>query len=282
MTLGAILLLLSALFHASWNALTKKSRDKDAFILGMTLVGGLLTAALIFITQRTSTGLDNPQTWGFTLLAGVFEGLYMAALSKSLTRTSLGKSYAIMRGGAMVIVWIISLTFLNESPSAFHLSGALIVFLGIMALSYEPKSTDKISDLSVWPFLSAIFIAGYHVSYHQALAFHADPQVLFLISMLISSSILALSFRKTAFSRLVQIVRVEGQLVFLTGALSTASFLIFLYALQLADPGYAISLRNASIFFALLFSYFLKESLTRKQIIGATIIGIGTFLLSLP
>lgn len=280
MALSSALLLLSAVFHASWNALTKRSSDKDAFILGMTLVGGLMTALLIVITNRTWTGLNAPSTWLFTFGAGVFEGFYMLALSRALDKNTLGKAYAIMRGGAMVIVWLISLSFLNESPKSFHILGALVVLLGIIVLSYQQKQTR--SQINAWPFLSAVCIAGYHICYHQALASQVDPQILFLISMLMSSSILAMGLGKTAVKRLLDVSKNQGGLIFLTGFLSTASFLIFLYALQIAEPGYAISLRNASIFFALVFSYFLKESLTRQQIIAASIIGIGTILLSLP
>lgn len=279
--LGSALLLLSAFFHASWNALTKRSHDKDGLLVSMTFISIFITLALILLTQNSWPNLP-PRTWLFTFFSGVFEGLYMAALARAFSSASLGKAYAIMRGGAMVLVWAISLSFLGESTNLIHAIGAVVVLGGIFILSYNSTGQSQKLALSPWPFLSAIFITGYHICYHQALLSNADPQVLFLISMIVSFFILGISLKGQAISRLTLSLRTDFKIVVLTAFLSTASFLIFLYALRVSEPGYAISMRNSSIFFALIFSYILKESLNRVQIIGAVVIGVGTILLSLP
>lgn len=276
---GAALLLISAFFHASWNALTKRSTDKEAFLMLVTSIGAIITLVLIFLTKASFKELQG-ETLIFTLGSGVFEGLYMAMLSRALSGATLGKAYAIMRGGAMLFVWIISMTFLGETSTLVHLLGASAVFLGISALSYEGKNGSS-QKLDIWPFLAAACITGYHICYHQALKTHANPQVLFFVSMILSALILGIFLGKNIRTRFKNVVKTQFRNAVLTAFLSTASFLIFLYALQIVEPGYAISLRNSSIFFALLFSFLLKESLTRKQWIGASVIGIGTILLSL-
>lgn len=276
---GAALLLISAFFHASWNALTKKANDKEAFLMLVTSISSVITLLLIILTGASFRGLQG-EALLFTIGSGVFEGLYMAMLSRALSGATLGKAYAIMRGGAMLFVWLISMTVLGETSTLVHLIGAGCVFLGISALSYEgKKSTTQKIDL--WPFLAAACITGYHICYHQALKTHANPQVLFLISMILSALILGLFLGKNIKARFKAVASKQLRNAVLTAFLSTTSFLIFLYALKIVEPGYAISLRNSSIFFALLFSFLLKESLTRKQWIGASVIGVGTILLSL-
>lgn len=280
MALGSLLLLCSALLHAAWNALAKKSADKEALLLGMTVLSALFTLVLLVISHDKIPLLSG-RAWIFALLSGVFEGLYLGGLSRALRGGSLGQSYAIMRGGAMALVWILSISFFHEIPKQLHGVGAIFVFLGMMVLNYSGKEKAEKGGVNIWAYLSAIFIAGYHLCYHQALVLDSDPQVLFFISMLMSVPCLWLGMGEGTASRIRQIWNQQKGVVLTTAAFSTASFLIFLYGLRVAAPGYAISLRNSSIFFALVFSYFMRESLTRVQILGAVIIGCGTILLSL-
>lgn len=279
MAIGSILLIISAFFHASWNAFTKKADDKQAFLLAMTLISGAITAILMGLSTHSLFDLKGEILF-YTLGSGIFEGLYMISLSKALSSGSLGKAYAIMRGGAMVFVWGISMTFLGETPLPLHIFGAFCVLIGMIFLSRTDDKTATHKKISIWPFIAAFCIAGYHICYHQALKDNNDPKTLFFISMILSSLILAGFMTKTVKVRLGSIIKNQFRTVLLTAFLSTASFVIFLYALQISDPGYAISLRNSSIFFALIFSYLMKESLSKIQIIAASIIGIGTILLS--
>ena len=279
MAIGSLLLIISAFFHASWNAFTKKADDKQAFLLGMTLISVVITAVMISLSSHSLYDLHG-KILLYTLASGVFEGLYMVTLSKALSLGSLGKTYAIMRGGAMVFVWAISLSLLGEAPIPIHIFGASCVLAGMIILSRTDKKETSDKKISIWPFLAAFCIAGYHICYHQALKENNDPKTLFIISMIISSLILMTFMAKDLKSRIQTIFKNSFKSVLLTAFLSTASFVIFLYALQISEPGYAISLRNSSIFFALIFSYLLKESLSKIQIIAASAIGIGTILLS--
>lgn len=280
MELSTTLLLLSAFFHASWNALAKKSNDKEIMLLSMVFFSSILTLISIFMTGVSFTRL-SVSTWIFTVLAGIFEGLYMVTLSRALNSAELGKVYAIMRGGAMICVWVISILFLNEVVKWIHVLGSTIVWLGIVIMSYQQQQKTK-SGLSIWPYLSALCISGYHLSYHQALKSEVHPQILFFISMLISFFILLIFMKQNTYERFQFFIKSKWKSVILISFFSTASFLIFLYALKVAQPGYAISLRNSSIFFAIGFSYLLKEKLTPYQILGALTIGLGTIFLSMP
>lgn len=217
MTLGPLLLLFSALLHAAWNALAKASKDKESFLFLTILLSGLITGVF---TLGTEGAIRFPSGAAFrvAVISGIFEGLYFLTLSKALRDSSLGKSYAIMRGGAMVLVWLYSTWFLGERAQGVQYLGALTILGGI---------------------------------------------------------------RRNITSRLQQTIRTHCLRVLATGGFATASFLIFLYGLRISAPGFAISLRNSSIFFAVIFSMLMKESLTRTQIAGACAIGLGALLLSL-
>jgi drug/metabolite transporter (DMT)-like permease len=99
--------------------------------------------------------------------------------------------------------------------------------------------------------------------------------------MVISWPFLWFAIKGERTARVKQVIRAESMKAVAAGVAANASFVIFLYGLKVSVPGFAISLRNASIFFAVLFSFFLKESLSRLQIMGALVVGAGAVLLSL-
>lgn len=282
MTLGPLLLLLSALLHAAWNALAKASKDKESFLFLTILLSGFLTAAAMLASGQPFL-FPGPQIFGIAVLSGLFEGLYFLTLSKALRFSGLGKSYAIMRGGAMVLVWAYSSLLLNEQASPVQILGAFLVLGGIISINLKDLLQHGASSLrtDIWSFLSAIFIAGYHLCYHEALSRKAEPMPLFLVAMMVSLPFLLFGIRSAPLKRVSATLAMHSWRVLTTGTFATASFLIFLYGLRISAPGFAISLRNSSIFFAVVFSFFLKESLSRMQLVGACTIGLGALLLSL-
>jgi drug/metabolite transporter (DMT)-like permease len=281
MALGTLLLLFSAILHATWNALAKSSQDKEGFLFITILISGVFTISLAF-------GVDNGLHWGtptvigIGVLSGIFEGLYFITLSKAL-RESLGTSYAIMRGGAMVVVWIISSLFLGEISELHHYVGAFIILAGIFAMTIPKDKNLKVPAKKAgnhWAYLSAFFIAGYHLCYHQALIREAHPMSLFSIAMFVSLPFLFWSLGREPKKRILATWKEHRVRVSFCGLAAMASFVIFLYGLKVSAPGYAISLRNSSIFFALIFSFFLKEKISRVQFLGALTVGLGTIVLS--
>ncbi|QDK39402.1 EamA family transporter [Bdellovibrio sp. NC01] len=288
MNSSAVLLLTSAFLHAAWNAIAKHSRDKEAFLFLAMSVSNIVAAAMVLQSQVFLPG--EPIIWA--ILAGVFEGTYLLTLSKALTQNNLGRAYAIMRGGAMLVVWIFSTLFFGETATLLQMTGAGVIFAGLLLLNIGSSvSTRNTDDQGVpvekplwqrvpWSWVCAVCIAGYHLSYHKALHHGAEPRSLFAVAMVISWPFLLLALGRKPSARVKKVWREQKKGIFAVGVFSFLSFVIFLYGLQVSAPGFAISLRNSSIFFAILFSFFLKESLTRVQIIGALTVGLGAIFLS--
>jgi drug/metabolite transporter (DMT)-like permease len=283
MALGTALLLFSAILHAAWNTLAKASKDKEGFLFLTILISDVLTLVMVFAVDG-GFHLGSTEVLGIGILSGLFEGLYFITLTRALKEGSLGKSYAIMRGGAMVVVWLVSSFFLGEKAELHHYLGALVILAGIFVLNFqtaEAKAKAVVKENNLWSYLSAVFIAGYHLSYHQALIRDAYPRSLFCVAMFVSLPFLLWNLGKAPLKRIAHSWKLQKGRATLTGIFAMASFLIFLFGLKVSAPGFAISLRNSSIFFALVFSFFLKESLTRLQIVGALTVGVGTIILSL-
>ncbi len=282
MNSSALLLLVSAFLHATWNAIAKSSKDKETFLFLAMTVGNIVAGITVW-----NSGVFQPGSpLIFAIFAGLFEGAYFVTLTKALKQSELGRAYTIMRGGAMLVVWIVSCLFFQETASLLQIFGAVLIFTGIILLSAFASASQKakVQTQAVskvpWAWICAVCIAGYHLSYHKALHHGGEPKSLFALSMFISWPFLIIAMGGNYRPRIKAVLKDQWGRVFITGAASFLSFVIFLYGLQVSAPGFAISLRNSSIFFAILFSFFLRESLTRVQILGASIVGVGALLLS--
>jgi drug/metabolite transporter (DMT)-like permease len=67
----------------------------------------------------------------------------------------------------------------------------------------------------------------------------------------------------------------ERRLVLLGGASCGLSFLLFLTALTIVEPGRAISLRNTSVVFGAALSLLMGERLKRIQTFGVVLVSAG-------
>lgn len=274
------LLILSALLHAAWNAVTKLSRDKDNFIF-LSIIGACLLVFSAVALNGQGLNFGPGPGLRIALISGLFEGGYFIALSRSLAKTSLAKAYAIMRGGAMVAVWGVSIGLGLESIHGLTILGSVIILGGIAITGLSRSHSARRTQELLWPLVGAIFIAGYHLLYGEGLKTGAEPESLFALSMAVSVPFIFWVSKKSLLSRSRSTWAEEKLKLGFSVVAATLGFVIFLYGLKSSGPGYAISLRNTSIFFSVGFSILIRDQVTRLQIVGALVVGMGAALLGL-
>ncbi len=120
---GSALLLLSAFLHALWNALVRRAEDKEAAPLGMVMVCMSASVAWALVVERGAVPPLRGLAW--TGAAGLAEGAYVIALGRALRDAPVGIAYAVSRGGAMLLVWPVSVILLGERTTPTALAGAL-------------------------------------------------------------------------------------------------------------------------------------------------------------
>jgi len=101
------LVLFSAFLHAAWNALLKREADKDRTLVAAVAIGAVFSIAIAAV-RALATGVPpfaGAASFGFSVLAGVFEQIYFLTLARALDRGPLGPVYTLSRGGAVVVVY---------------------------------------------------------------------------------------------------------------------------------------------------------------------------------
>jgi drug/metabolite transporter (DMT)-like permease len=274
---GIFLLVTSAFLHALWNAQIKRFENKEQclfyVILAATLFSGLLapwTGGFVFGGQRGIL---------FTVLAGLFEGGYFLCMAKSLKRAPLGVAYAIMRGGAMMVVWIISVCWLGEKLNSISFLGVALIGCGLYFVQPRTEKTPDLKAGILWSFAAAFFIAGYHLCYGFSIEAGASQVSLFMGSMFVSLPILAVQARIGQFWSWPVPGTKQRIILVLTGVVSAVSFILFLYGLPKTGPGYAITLRNTSVGWAQVFAFMMGEKISKRQITAVGVILGGALLL---
>jgi drug/metabolite transporter (DMT)-like permease len=281
---GLALLAFSAFLHALWNSWLKREEHKEAFLtIVITLACALAWIGVAgFARPNAFAGLES------SLASGVFEGLYLASLSRTLSLAPLAWAYAIMRGGAMVMVWLFSSLLMGERTGAFGALGAVLIFAGlwvpVAGLRRTGAARAGITGAGIRAaLLSATFISGYHFFYDRALEQGAEPFRLFAISLSVSVPILlATLLGKGARGKLQAVVELCGNRPVFALACATVvywSFVLFLMGLESTGAGFAITLRNTSIFYALVLAHLSGERIQRLQVWSCVLIFAGAICL---
>jgi drug/metabolite transporter (DMT)-like permease len=193
------------------------------------------------------------------LAAGLFEGFYFYLLNTAYAHQTLGVAYTIMRGGAMVLVWIISSIALHETATAAHVASVSAILVGIVMVQRTFNLRDLFNSGAYAAYLCAGCIAGYHLSYGIAVRTGAAPAFVFAAAMACGVVTYLACGRRSAMQDVATAFQRERSLIAFGGVACGLSFLLFLTALTLVEPGQAISLRNTSVVFGVLLSLIAGE-----------------------
>ena len=281
------LVLLSAFLHAAWNALLKREADKDRALIAAVSVGALLATVVAVVRALAThvTPFPTAASLGWSLVAGGLEQLYFLGLARALERGPLGPVYTISRGGAVVVVYPLSVLLFGERVTTPSLVGSGIVVLGLVLSGLRSAGpTDgrpMVPAATAWAAACAVAIAAYHLAYKAALDDGGSASAVFAASLLFASA-LNLARTNAAGRRVLgTLVRTRLPRILLMGALCGGSFLMLIEALASGGAGYALTLRNISVLFALGLAWAIGERPRFGPAIGAALVAAGAVVMTL-
>jgi drug/metabolite transporter (DMT)-like permease len=274
---SALLVLLSALLHAVWNAIVKHEKDPKSAGLAVLAVAAVTAAALTPWIRSAAFPSASGLLWA--LGAGLFEGIYFVALGTALARGPLGPVYTVSRGGAMLVTWPLSVFFLGEPFTWAAGIGVLLVGTGLGLTAWRPSEHATPAALR-WAAGCAASIAGYHLCYKLALSARAQPYALFAVALACALPINVASMGRTAVRRGWLAARRSPLRICIGGVTCTASFVIFLQALVVTGAGAVLTLRNTSVLFTQILALWGGEKPSKRVMGGAVLVVGGALLLT--
>ncbi|HEX9900491.1 MAG TPA: EamA family transporter, partial [Candidatus Methylomirabilis sp.] len=181
------LILLSAGFHAVWNALVKVSRDKQAFMWLIHLPS--LVVVLPFFLASEAAPIP-PIGWAMILASAIIHIFYAMSLGAAYTGGDLSLVYPLARS-APVFVLIWAVWWLGEHPTALGFAGIGLVVVGAYILGIEPGRTRRFWEPLLalrrrdvqWAWVTALLISLYHITDKVGVAVVAPLRFQYLMGL---------------------------------------------------------------------------------------------------
>jgi len=279
------LILFSALMHALWNLLVKRSCDKTVFIWWMFFCSGGLFSLLLLVVPG-SFPAPAARIVLLSMAGAVCFVFYHLFTGRAYRQGDLSMTYPLAQT-AMVYVPVWGVLLLGEHLSTLGVWGILLILGGAYCVQLRGLSFDEVlrpfrnlGDPSVQAALAAGFVysVGAVVDKTGVTTYHP----LYFTYLLVGWMFLFMSanlLRRGDFGRIAREWRQSRLLILVSGPVMLGSFLSFRYGLQLAPMSYAVPVRQVSLLIAVLIGVlFLGESAGRIRFAAASLILAGVLL----
>lgn len=279
-----LLVLFSALLHASWNAITKSGRDPLLTIWVVTGTGGLIAGA-------GTLWVDFPVPAAWPYLAGslVLHLGYQLFLVSAYRVGDLSQVYPVARGLSPCVVAGLAAAFAGEHPGPVQLAGLALVSLGIASLSsFAPSAAvTRASGGSAdprWAFAAALvtglWIGGYTFVDGRGVRLCERPADFIAWSLCLDAlpiTVVTLATRRRA---VPGFLRREGLRAAAGGVMATVAYGIVLWALARGGMAQVSALRETSVVAAALIgTRLLREPFGVRRVVAAVVVALGIVLL---
>jgi drug/metabolite transporter (DMT)-like permease len=268
----AVLVLLAAALHASWNALIKIQGDRLVVMAVVTLAGSFVSLfALPFVDA------PNPASWPLLALTIILHTGYHLFLPLAYDHGDLGQVYPIARGTAPLLVAVGALVIAGETLTPLALLGVLCLASGVMALTFEKGRGIRDNPKAVgYALLTGAFIASYTLVDGVG-ARQAGSVLGFAVWLTIGDGIL--TFFLVLFWRgqeTLVVARNHLGTGLLGGTMQVGAYWIIIWALALAPMAMVSALRETSVLMAAVLSTLvLKEGFGVWRFVSASLVTLG-------
>ena len=287
-SLAFILIVFSALMHALWNLLVKRSRYKTVFIWWMFVVSGSLLNLLVWFFFRPLP----PLRFEVLLLAaagGLCFVLYHLCNGVAYRDGDLSLAYPLSQT-SMVYVPIWGTWLLGERLSMPGIEGIVLIMFGAYCIQLRSLRSQEVlrpfRSLGETPVRFAlaaglVYSVGAIID-KTGVTIYPPLQFTWLLVMSMFAIMTANLMRPRFRGRILQEWRSSRWLILLSGPIMMGSFLSFRYGLQMAPVSYAVPVRQVSLLIGVLIGVmFLGERYARIRFISAILILGGAVLIRL-
>ncbi len=291
-----ILILISALIHACWNLISKRSSPSAAFFLAANSIGVWIFFPWVLTYSGIVTRLPG-NVWFLLALTGFFQAIYCIALAAAYRRGDLSVSYPISRSLPVIMVPLVTIllgrgAFLGK----WFMIGAALVLAGGVLISIEEIQPTRerpfLKGTLPMALLAAIGTTGYSMVDDQALRIirQSMGDLYGTIPITLVYAFLE-GFACASWIGIIVLIKdrnLRSKRVHLGWAAATGVLMSLTYGMVLLSMAYArdisliVAFRQVSILIGALMGFvFLKEAAHRLKLIGLSILFAGLVLIAM-
>ena len=286
--LALALVLLSALCHAAWNLLLKRSGNPEVFTWALLVSGSVvlfpLGVVLFLLYPVSSTG------YWLVLASVVIHLLYFILLGRAYSRGDLSLVYPVARGIGPIFIPVLAVSILGEKVTPPAVLGIFVIISGLFLVSWWGRFRQIVARPSIllgdagvgYAVLTGMTITLYSLVDKQGVA-HVQP-FLYMYLLTLGSAI------GTSLYVLFKCGLAEVKLewasnawpILAAGLLAFLAYGLVLTALSLSQVSYVAPAREVGIVIGVLMGVFiLKEPFGLGRVLGSSAIALGLLLIAL-
>lgn len=270
-TAAFLLVLASAVLHASWNLLIKASGDRLVTAAGQVTLG-----AIAFSPVLLWTGIP----WGamhWVALSAAIHLLYGLSLVAAYERGDLSAVYPIARGTAPALVTIGAVLLLGDEIGTAGIVAVALIVAGIIAIGLTGARHGM-----GWAIITGLFITGYTLVDGHAVR-GLDSALDYTATLFLGNAILyvvtVVGIR--GFDGVRRGIRENWWQQLLGGSASVLAYTLVLAAARLAPLGLVSAVRETSVIIGALAGWLiLREPLGKRRLVAATAIAAGLVVIA--
>ena len=286
--IALILVLISAVLHATWHLLAKRAINQEAFLWWMNVSLSILLVPLsVFLPWKYPIVYPG---WWFIFGTVVLHTFYYAFLGRSYLYADLSLAYPIARGMGPTLVPIIGALWLKEAVTPPAKICIISVVSGIFTMcgwgSFKEILQAPLKILrepgSRYALLTGISTTAYSV-WDKIDVTYVNP-FLYMYFLVLGSALgltpYILLFYRERIMR-IEIKKKIGSII-LSGLLMFLAYGLILSALQFSRVSYIAPAREVGIVISVIFgTLLLGERFSKERATGSCLIVFGLVLISL-
>ncbi|AEG94215.1 EamA family transporter [Ramlibacter tataouinensis] len=285
------LVVLAGLIHASWNIAAKKAGGDGRFAAFTAVVLMVFWAPLgLWLGVRQVPGWGWTE-WGFIAISALLHTAYYLILLRGYRQADLTVVYPLARGSGPLLSSLAAVLLLGEQLSALGAVGIAGVVVGVFLIAGGPglwrrahdgQQRERVRKGIAYGVASGAFIAGYTVVDGYAVKFLLmSPILVDYMGNLLRLAVLAPAVLRDL-PAAARLWRAQRRYALFVGIVSPVSYVLVLYAMQVAPLSHVAPAREISMLFAaLLGGQLLGEGDRLPRLLGAAFIATGVMALAL-
>lgn len=285
------LVLLAGLIHAGWNIVAKKANGDVRYACFIALFTVLVWAPVGLYLAWGHLPSWSGAAWACVLASGVIHVLYFIVLLRGYRQADLTVVYPVARGSGPLISSLVAIALFGERISTLGFAGLAAVVLGVFLVAggpgiwrsaRSPEQRSRIHKGLGYGLLTGLCIASYTlVDGYAVKALLLAPVLVYYMGSCVRLLCMAVPVVQDWAGARHHWQR-HWKSALLVGTLSPVSYVLVLYALQMAPLSHVAPAREVSMLFAaLLGGHLLSEGDRLSRVMGAVCIGLGVVTLSL-
>lgn len=271
-----LLVLCAALLHASWNFAAKKASGNICVLYNGLLIASIVIAPFFFLLFSWDQFYN---AIGYIVATGIIHALYFLFLCKGYEQGDISIVYPVARGSGIAGTALTACFFLQEQVSLAGFAGIIVVTVGtvLVGMKIDQKKAPLLHIM--YALLVGLMITGYSIVDKVAVGL-INP-VLYIFCMALGTVIFLTPYILIYKRRELSPTWHRGKRYsIIIGVGSMGTYLIILFAFQMAHVSYVVAARELSVAIgAFLGIKLLHEPVSKRKTAGIICIILGMILI---